>query len=123
MKQLLTYRKDGGQVYVTYVLENETPAWNFRYKADSEHLNSNAIDHDKKVVLGPHSALIRPIHKWSFLFINPSNFPVEDIKVSMTWWQEVNGQPVQLHQWEEVLDRIKAVSGDELKSEILLNPS
>lgn len=123
MKKILTYQKNGGRVLLTYDLQNVTPIWHFRYKEDEEHLNSNALANEKKVIIGQPSALLRPIHSWSFLFTNPANFPVEDIRVKMTWWQDNNGQLVELEHWEATLEELKPNSGGQLKNEILMNPS
>ena len=120
---LLTYTKEGGLIRLRYELINETPIWNFRYKEDRIHENNNALNKDKELIIGLPSSIIRPIHSWSFLFTNPANFKIEDVKVKLHWLQEINGELKPIQNWEGKLAKINAVDGGQIKHEILMNPA
>jgi hypothetical protein len=117
----LTYQKSEGVITAKVTIHN-VPSWSYEYREDTTHRNDTASNYPMEHTLGKPHEIHRPLHDWMFLLNNTANHPVGNVKVTITWFQQVQGVDRQIHDWVRDHISIKAESGEMVEDRIMMNP-
>lgn len=117
----LTYDKSKGLLKVKITFDN-IPSWNYKYNEDTTHENNSSLNDPKELTLGMPHEIKKPLHDWVFLLNNTSNFKLEDLEITIKWFQDVDGHEREIHEWKKSDIEIEKGKGEIVEDRIMMDP-